>query len=313
MSLFAPTIQVVSDLHLETPIGLPSYASFKIPIHSSNLFLLGDIGLVKDDALFNFLRKLLRNRSLHIFYLLGNHEPYQLSLSSTVERMRNSESECKLSFGGRFIFLNRDRYDLSSTITILGCTLWSDVEADQAADVAARLTDFNDQRGIRDCLEAEEPHRQVIVATHHCPTKNPRALDPQHVASPISSGFTSDLSNEYCWTCPAVRLWAFGHTHYSCSYYDDKKLVISNQKGYHSLEKQNQEAVKDLVVIEAMGQWQISAPSPNKQPIHTGPSETNTIKRSSPENKTQTSRLSLLLRAADRLKAFRRTRPASSK
>jgi hypothetical protein len=43
----------------------------------------------------------------------------------------------------------------------------------------------------------------------------------------------TDLSNERCWTNPAVILWANGHTHYSYDYTEDSgKRVMANQKGY---------------------------------------------------------------------------------
>ncbi|KAF2106612.1 Metallo-dependent phosphatase-like protein, partial [Lophiotrema nucula] len=257
MSLFVPQFQIVSDLHLETPVTSPEYASFSLKTHCSNLLLLGDIGLVKDDGLFQFLRGLLsKDRGIRIFYVLGNHESYQLSFSQCLQRIRDFEKEAQLDFAGRFIFLHRNRYDVDKSITILGCTLWTAVSTEQSTEVAARLTDFNERRGIVDwtldqhleehrkdtqwlnaeveSLQLNEPHRQIIVLTHHGPTKDARAIDNQHRGSSVSSGFVSDLSDQPCWTSPSVRLWAFGHTHYSCAFHDEQtgKLVVSNQKGY---------------------------------------------------------------------------------
>jgi predicted MPP superfamily phosphohydrolase len=87
-SLFAPQIQIVSDLHLETPVARPSYASFNLNLHANYLCLLGDIGLVKDDGLFFFLESLLKSTpNLKIFYVLGNHEPYQQSVEATIKKI----------------------------------------------------------------------------------------------------------------------------------------------------------------------------------------------------------------------------------
>ncbi|KAJ8121980.1 hypothetical protein ONZ43_g1704 [Nemania bipapillata] len=257
MSAFPPQFQVLSDLHLETPILQPLYQTFELCVKGSHVFMLGDIGLVLDDALFSFLRDLLtKTRGSRFFYILGNHEPYKTTLPDAVARLRAFEKEARFQYGGRFIFLNRDRFDVDAKTTILGCTLWSDVLPQQAAEVSALLTDFNESRGIRDwtlenhveehrkdrnwlnsqvrTLEETEPQRQIIIATHHSPTLDPRAVDPAHQGSSVSSAFTTDMSRDLCWASTAVRLWVFGHTHYNCGFRDEAtgKLVVANQRGY---------------------------------------------------------------------------------
>ncbi|KAK3057255.1 hypothetical protein LTS18_011578 [Coniosporium uncinatum] len=159
----------------------------------------------------------------------------------------------------RFVFLDRRRYDINATVTVLGCTLWSEVASEQASDVARLLTDFHEQYGIRgwtldshmqehrkdlawfnvqvEKIQQHEPQRQIIVLTHHCPTIDSRTTNPKHKVSRVRSAFQTDLSSELCWRSPQVKLWAFGHTHYSCCFRDDAtgKLVIANQKGYDGL------------------------------------------------------------------------------
>jgi hypothetical protein len=260
MSSFTPQFQIVSDLHLETPLTAPQYNSFCLDVQADNLLLLGDIGLVVDTGLVEFLRRTLdENRGCRIFYVLGNHEPYRTTYEHAYKLLRDFEQEAKSEFGGRFKFLCRDRYDINDAITILGCTLWSAIQHDQEVDIAARSTDLNSERGIQNwtlnrhreeheqdltwlncqvsTIEKDEPHRQVIVATHHSPTIDLRANNPQHEGSSVSSNFVSNLSGEPCWLSQAVKLWAFGHTHYSCDYRDEKtgKLVVANQKGYVGL------------------------------------------------------------------------------
>jgi hypothetical protein len=260
MSFFTPQFQIVSDLHLETPLTAPQYTSFRLDVQADNLFLLGDIGLVMDTELFEFLRRILEeNRGCRIFYVLGNHEPYRTTYEHAYKLLRDFEQEAKSEFGGRLKFLCRDRYDIDDTITVLGCTLWSAIQYDQEVDIATRSTDLNSERGIQNwtlnrhreeheqdltwlncqvsTIEKDEPHRQVIVATHHSPTMDPRANNPQHEGRSVSSNFVSDLSEAPCWLSPAIKFWAFGHTHYSCDYRDEKtgKLVVANQKGYVGL------------------------------------------------------------------------------
>ncbi|KAI1741253.1 Metallo-dependent phosphatase-like protein [Xylaria scruposa] len=263
MSAFPLQIQVLSDLHLETPISQPLYQKFRLFVQGSHVFMLGDIGLVLDDALFVFLRNLLtKSRGSRFFYVLGNHEPYRSTLPNAVARLRAFEKEANYKYGARFIFLNRDRYDIDANTTILGCTLWSGVLPQQAADVNALLTDFNEYNGIRGwtlenhveehgkdrdwlnnevrMLEQMEPQRQIIIATHHSPTLDPRAVDPAHQGNSVSSAFATDMSKDLCWTSRAVKLWAFGHTHYNCGFRDlaTDKLVVANQRGYGNAEIQ---------------------------------------------------------------------------
>jgi hypothetical protein len=113
--------------------------------------LLGDIGLVKDNGLFVFLEELLkRTPNLVIFYVLGNHETYQITLESAHNTMLAFAGKMAYRYGERLIILHRTRHDINSTMTILGCTLWTEVANEHASEVCTILTDFNTSRGIRD-------------------------------------------------------------------------------------------------------------------------------------------------------------------
>jgi hypothetical protein len=82
-------------------------------------------------------------------------------------------------------------------------------------------------------MAREEPERKIAIFTHHSPSVDSRCTDPKYDGSDVSTAFATDLSREECWTNPAVVAWAFGHTHYNCSFTDtDGKAIISNQKGY---------------------------------------------------------------------------------
>lgn len=280
MSLFSPQFQILSDLHLETPFSKPLYTTYLPPIHAHTLFLLGDIGLVRDAELFAFLTRLLRSSPvLKVFYVLGNHEPYGITIDQAVNTIRAFETRTKANFGDRFIFLHRNRHDYSPAITILGCALWTHVDSSHKREIHSRMTDFNPQRGIRDwSLESHnaehakdlqwlndqvrhiaeaEPERQIVILTHHSPTMDPRANDPVHRGSSMQQGFVTDLSKEVCWTCPNVKLWAFGHTHYCCRFYDERgKLVVSNAKGYSGPGDDGSRF--EQVVVEAVeGKWTV--------------------------------------------------------
>jgi hypothetical protein len=267
------TFQILSDLHLETH---PSYDDFEFEVTATNLALLGDIGHIADDQLFTFLERQM-DRYRTVFYLLGNHEPYHMSWKVAKSKVRAFETRMnkKYSKTSRFVFLDQARYDITNDVTVVGCTLFSNISSDQEYFVETRLVDFKKhilQWTVDNHVEAhksdlrwlnweisriskDEPHRRIVIFTHYSPTLDPRSMDPQHQNSEVTSGFATDLSQETCWTSPPVVAWAFGHTHFSCCYEDennDKKLVVSNQKGYKLLPQKAFDAERVFTFGEIM-------------------------------------------------------------
>ena len=251
--------QIMSDLHLEAP---SAYDAFPVPSKAPHLALLGDIGNVRDEGFFRFLEEQLTSFDT-VFFLLGNHEPYHQGWSNVKERLRDfsttvserrslqAENDSRI---GRFVFLDQTRYDVSSDVTVLGCTLHSKVAPSQHDNVSFGLNDFyyisdwtvedHCEAHQRDVawlnaqvaeISAREPFRKVVIFTHHSPSTAEAVTDPVHLKSPISSGFATDLSKEECWSNSAIQLWAFGHTHYNCDYVDvvTRKRVVANQRGYY--------------------------------------------------------------------------------
>lgn len=285
--------QIISDLHLETPIQTPSYSHFSspanFPLEAPHLFLLGDIGLLfHEQPLLYFLRTLLsRDSRLKVFYVMGNHEAYHMTLENAVERLEQWETMLNDEYGSRFYFLNRRRVDLDEKITVLGCTLWSHVPAHHAQDVARTVKDFSEESGIWDRslddhnsdhkkdltwlneqvkrIGEEERDREMVILTHHSPTTdasaNSKRFPPERS---LNSAFRTDLSGEVCWMSPNVRLWGFGHTHFSCQFMDEEqgksKLVVANQKGYSYPGGMGSWKVEPVVVKragDAVGVWKV--------------------------------------------------------
>jgi hypothetical protein len=58
---------------------------------------------------------------------------------------------------GEFIFLDRTQYDLREDVTILGCTLWTDVPAAAAKAVG---------RGLNDFLQVQDWNPEKHIAAH---------------------------------------------------------------------------------------------------------------------------------------------------
>lgn len=247
------SFQILSDLHLET------HTSYDFPIkHSAqNLALIGDIGQVAHDGLFDFLERQLQ-RYWNVIFILGNHEPYGTSWGWAKARVRAFEARMKelreSSTIGNIMFLDQGRWDVNETLTVLGCTLFSKISSHQRVEVERRLSNFRETRDwtVEDHVTAHrsdldwlndqvkaisetEPQRKIAVFSHYSPTLAAPAVAPQHRDSPISSAFATDLSHQECWTNQAVVFWAFGHTHFNCDFTDERgKRVIANQKGYAS-------------------------------------------------------------------------------
>jgi hypothetical protein len=253
-------IQIVSDLHLENP---SAYDVFEVTPHAPYLALLGDIGVVEDAGFFTFIETQLAQFQV-VFLLLGNHEPWQSSwpktrlkiseFSDSVKKRRTPDEPTTKPLG-EFVFLDRTRYDIPPDITILGCTLWSNITEEYKERISFGINDFYyisdwdvaEHVGCHQAdlkwlnsqvahIAASEPQRKIAIWTHYSPVMtDARAAHPKHSNSPLSSGFATDLSQEECWTNPQVHLWAFGHTHYNTDYTDEMtgKRVVSNQRGYY--------------------------------------------------------------------------------
>jgi len=293
-------LQIMSDLHLETPKARPSYEEFEIQPECHCLALLGDIGNVSDPRLFDFFNRQLQQFET-VLYLLGNHEPYGITFAEAKKIVRRFEAEveqrrCSLdnSTTGRFVFLERSRYDLSDDLTVFGCTLFSFITPEQRSSVARFISDFsrinewtvdshnaehhaqlqwlNSQ--VSDCAQ-NEPHRLIVVLTHHSPTALEEADDPKHVKddAQIRSAFTTDLSDQLCWTTPQVRLWAFGQTHFNCDIEDPqtKKRIVCNQKGYRKAESLGFSGTKivDIDISPNSGQKRLKS----EKDLHNGKNE----------------------------------------
>ncbi|PPJ54295.1 hypothetical protein CBER1_06584 [Cercospora berteroae] len=260
-------LQIISDLHLESP---KAYDVYEIIPKAPHLALLGDIGNAvshKDDLL-KFITSQLRQFQT-VLFVPGNHEAYGSDWPSTLQILRafeqevrerrqgNSEDDQRL---GELVLLDRGVFELPLTATgeqtiILGCSLFSHVPPNREMAVEMGLQDFfqttswdirahnathaRDLEWLnREVQQLEDRKARVIVLTHWSPTTDARAIDPRHINSPITPGFSTDLSSQPCMTSENVVLWAFGHTHYNCdfSFLRENGIplrLMTNQRGYY--------------------------------------------------------------------------------
>lgn len=247
----SPSFQISSDLHLE--VG-QQYSSFEIPPSAPFLILAGDIGrLIDYDAYLAFLSK-LTTQFEKVFLVLGNHEFYGHSFASGLEMAQKLEEEPVLD--GKFVLLHQKRYDVpGSSVSILGCTLWSKIAEDSKGVVQMRVKDFQkienwhvdnhnsafeaDMSWLRkqvsmisdenSASENRKSRREILVVTHHAPAVQETA-SPEQVGNAWSSAFATDLVSDGNW--PNVKMWVFGHTHYTTQFERSGIRIVSNQRGY---------------------------------------------------------------------------------
>ncbi|TVY83022.1 Uncharacterized protein LSUE1_G002427 [Lachnellula suecica] len=244
-------VQFLSDLHLE--VG-QQYASFEIPPSASYLVLAGDIGrLIDYDSYLKFLTR-QTNAFEMVFLVLGNHEFYGLSFKAGLEQARKLESEASLE--GKLILLNQTRFDIpGSSITILGCTLWSKTHPHARDIVQMKVKDFqkiedwtvdnhnaaheSDITWLRSQVAAVQEEnaalgkgkqeRKILIITHHAPSVQETA-NLHQVGNAWSSAFATDLIKEGDWN--GVKVWVFGHTHFTTQFKKCGVKIMSNQRGY---------------------------------------------------------------------------------
>ncbi|QUC19159.1 uncharacterized protein UV8b_03400 [Ustilaginoidea virens] len=251
-------IQILSDLHLESP---KAYDLYEIPPEAPYLALLGDIGNVvaHKDEILAFLTRHLRQFKA-ILFVPGNHEAYHSSWEETVAVLSAFEEQLgRDSSLGRFAVLDRGTFrPPGSDTVILGCSLFSHVPQESQMAVEMGLSDFfhirdwtvvdHNDAHRRDLawlngevakLEDDHDTTKIVILTHWSPCRLPGAVDPKHMRSPITSGFSTNLANERCYSSVKVKLWAFGHTHYNCDIETERDggagmlRLLANQRGYY--------------------------------------------------------------------------------
>ncbi|KAF3394238.1 Uncharacterized protein F1880_005535 [Penicillium rolfsii] len=259
------SFQILSDLHLEVN---QQYLSFEIPVRAKYLILAGDIGrLVDYDNYRNFIQKQTDRFEL-VFLALGNHEFYNDTFATGLKKARQLEQEPCLN--GRLILLHQRAYDIPcSSITILGCTLWSKIPDESKEIVRLKIQDFKniqdwtidkhnashdaDRTWLLDKIKSitiknktQNQKRDILVVTHHAPSlKN--TSSPQYANSPWSCAFGTGILPQIE-DSSSVKAWVFGHTHYSTEFQERGIRVVANQRGYVLSRSEGEKKKKDFDV-----------------------------------------------------------------
>jgi hypothetical protein len=171
-----------------------------------------------------------------------------------LQKARKLELEPYLN--GHLILLHQTAYDIpGSSVTILGCTLWSKVPHKARETVHSKIQDFKkvqdwtvddhnashdaDRTWLLDEIKSlqtknknktQNKKRDILVVTHHAPSlKN--TSSPQHANNPWNSAFGTDILSQIS-DLRGVKAWVFGHTHYCTEFVERGIRVVANQRRY---------------------------------------------------------------------------------
>lgn len=245
--------QIISDVHTEFySINSPNFPQLK-PL-ANNLILAGDLGspITAQDRYIRFLHENSKKFE-NIFIVAGNHEFYDSNIPFTKKAIREIVNQYS-----NIHFLDKTRIDYED-ISILGCTLWSDIQNEQKLHVKSSLADFyhihnftiensnelhkQETLWLQSEIDKISTHKKILVITHHAPLLT-GSSSPQFNNSKISSAFATDLTH---FIKKPIVAWVFGHTHYSSRQVVNGVNVVSNQLGYPG---ENGTRCQDNCVIE---------------------------------------------------------------
>lgn len=249
-------VQILSDLHLEAP---KAYDVFEIIPKAPYLALLGDIGNVAShrDEYFAFLTLQLKQFEA-VLFVPGNHEAYHTNWPDTLKILRAFEIDVRKDKSlSEFVLLDPMAFRLPRTnVVILGCSLFSFIPPESQTAVSMGLNDFfqtdewdvgmHNDAHTRDLAwlnaqvaDLERSDVKIMIFSHWSPSLDARAIEPRHAGSPITTAFSTELSDEICFKSGNVNVWAFGHTHYNCDLIIERHgnagqlRLLANQRGYY--------------------------------------------------------------------------------
>lgn len=254
-------ITYFSDIHLE--FG----ALDKLLPAGDILVLAGDITLIgafdPDSPLFASLELRKRTKEFikrcvasfdRVFYVIGNHEAYNASLSTAPDLIRQHFKDVTL--------LDDKAVALSNDVILVGGTLWTDMAKGKAArHIRDKLNDFDcisyesyerdgrvgiftpeDAMALHENTKAfisetakSNPTKTIVVATHHAP--HAKGINREHVNDRhgTNAGYFTDMS-DFIAAHANIRHWIFGHTHIQTKFKIAQCQVVSNARGYFKRE-----------------------------------------------------------------------------
>ena len=222
------TLQYVSDVHLERRESFP-----KIPVHSKNIALIGDIGNPFKENYSDFLKYTSDNFE-RVFLIAGNHEYWHHGnshnkVNDKILTIANKSSNVE--------FLNNSQTSLDNYI-IFGGTLWASHSYFPYNIYHKNCVAWLEKmlQNHKDNVKTEE--NNIIILTHYLPSY--KLIVPKYKQAcydGIRNKYASDL--DYLITKP-ISFWLCGHSHCNFQLSINGVNCAINAFGYpNELEEEN--------------------------------------------------------------------------
>jgi Icc-related predicted phosphoesterase len=268
----------VSDLHLDMMpngethkawarvLGRPKdeFGSFCPPPCSDYLILAGDVAQLNWPYYPKFIQY-CSQQFKHVFLVPGNHEYYggsfydgQKVLSSltssnvTVLSNRTHVMDMMTSVEKPPTNLTTSSADGPPPLTIIGCTLWSDIPPLAQPICQLSIADFKEIRGLSTSMyhffhtqdkkwiekeiakaKQDNPQHPILVITHHAPLFT-RVSHPKFELTPpppTNYAYGTNLDS-LIQTLPSGSAWIYGHTHHRTRFDHYGVTITTNALGY---------------------------------------------------------------------------------
>jgi predicted phosphodiesterase len=252
-------LRILSDTHLERLNKIPeSLIPFLEPLKQNHgdynvMCLLGDIGYPHEKIFKNFMNIMSKNYN-QVIVLTGNHEYYNYG-TPKIYSMDEVDSELRefCAKNPKIHYLQNDTLKIGK-YTVFGSTMWTKIYDKITAKrgmsdyrniyvrdkLKKRLATVNDLNKLNE--EAKQnldrvlkTQKDVLVLTHHSPLfpmKPTPTAHHRYYNSELVEPFHNNFS-DYIQKHQNIKLWAFGHTHFTTDFMFGNTRVISNQSGYY--------------------------------------------------------------------------------
>lgn len=235
-------ILLVSDLHIKQ--SQSSVEGLVSSIPRDLLIVLGDFGKSYNIEKFTgFIKYHLQFSD--IIFVLGNHEYFAPSFSEVSTIYRTLFSNINDNSSNTVHLLQNDSL-MCDGIRFIGTVLWSNPDLgipEVVEGITLRATMYG--LSVYDFIALHHTHVRyleqqlsidtpTVVLTHHAPSM--RSIAPQFIQSSTNSIYATNLEHlMHAHTAPAY--WFHGHIHIHQQYQCGNTTVISNPRGYNTIEQ----------------------------------------------------------------------------
>lgn len=181
-----------------------------------------------------------------VYMVMGNHEHYHGNVLTSYDLIKNFIEKQQID---NVHLLENERVDLTDHVSLLACSLWTDMNKENPMSLESVSRMMND---FRICDYGNEPFhtthaaaihkesktwlksqldgkRSYVVMTHHCPSFT--SIDPFFKGDVMNFGYASEL-DDFIMMHPEITHWVHGHTHYNVDYKIGSCHVLGNMRGY---------------------------------------------------------------------------------